>query len=73
MFFEWLAEHRPDLVARYKQLYRKGAYASVEERRRLAKLICGPDLEPGQRMRGHSIEPPVPDELRRETAQQRLF
>ena len=56
MFFEWLAEHRPDLVARYKQLYRKGAYASVEER-----------------MRGHSIEPPVPDELRRETAQQRLF
>ena len=73
VFFEWLAEHRPDLVARYKQLYRNGAYAPVEERKRLAKLIGGPDLEPGQRMRGQSIEPPATGRPRREIAQQRLF
>jgi DNA repair photolyase len=73
VFFEWLAEHRPDLVARYKQLYRNGAYAPVEERKRLAKLIGGPGLEPGQRMRGQSIEPPATGRPRREIAQQRLF
>jgi DNA repair photolyase len=73
VFFEWLAEHRPDLVARYKQLYRNGAYAPVEERRRLAKLIRGPDLEPGQRMRGQSIDPPATGRPRWEVAQQRLF
>ena len=73
LFFEWLAEHRPDLVARYRRLYRNGAYAPVEERRRLAKLIRGPDLEPGQGMRGQSIEPPATGRLRREIAQQRLF
>jgi DNA repair photolyase len=73
LFFEWLVEHRPDLVARYKHLYRKGAYAPVEERSRLAKLIRSPDLEFGQRTRGQSIEPPATGPLRRETAQQRLF
>ena len=32
-------EHRPDLVPRYRQLYRRGAYAPAEERRRLARLV----------------------------------
>jgi DNA repair photolyase len=73
VFFEWLAEHRPDLVARYKQLYRNGAYAQVEERRRLAKLVRGPDLEPGQRIRGQTIEPQATGPPRRGIAQQRLF
>ncbi len=52
LFFEWLTEHRPDLIPHYKQLYRRGAYAPPEERRRLASLIKGPDLPPGERMRG---------------------
>ena len=26
VFFEWLREHRPDLVPRYEKLYRRGAY-----------------------------------------------
>ena len=26
VFFDWLREHRPDLVARYEELYRRGAY-----------------------------------------------
>ncbi|MBV9464721.1 MAG: hypothetical protein JO169_01275, partial [Solirubrobacterales bacterium] len=52
LFFAWLREHRPDLISCYEQLYRKGAYATPEERRRLAGLVRGPDLSPEQRMRG---------------------
>jgi len=39
VFMGWLREQRPDLVARYEQLYRKGAYAPSEERRRLSRLV----------------------------------
>jgi DNA repair photolyase len=58
LFFEWLREHRPDLVPRYQQLYRRGAYAPPEERRRLSHLVKGPDLPPGERMRGRTERPP---------------
>jgi DNA repair photolyase len=44
LFFEWLREHRPDLVERYKRLYQRGAYMQPEERKRLAQLVKG--LEP---------------------------
>jgi DNA repair photolyase len=80
LFFEWLREHRPDLVARYAKLYQAGAYAPVSERRRLAELVAGPDKSPGERMRsrpmerfGHRSESPPPREPVRETSQQRLF
>ena len=49
LFFDWLAENRPDLVSRYRELYRNGAYAPVRERRRLARLVQGPELTPWQR------------------------
>jgi DNA repair photolyase len=39
VFMGWLHAHRPDLVPRYEQLYRRGAYAPVEERRRLSRLV----------------------------------
>jgi DNA repair photolyase len=52
LWFEWLREHRPDLVPRYERLYRRGAYAPVEERERLAQLVRGPDIAPGPRMQG---------------------
>ena len=42
------AEHRPDLVPRYSELYRRGAYAPQEERKRLARLVAGPDREPSE-------------------------
>jgi DNA repair photolyase len=51
LFFEWLRSHRPDLVDRYERLYRRGAYAHPDERRRLSELVKGPDLPPGERMR----------------------
>ena len=44
VFFDWLADYRPDLLPRYQELYRRGAYAPAPERRRLARLIRGPDL-----------------------------
>ena len=55
VFFEWLSAQRPDLVARYERLYKLGAYAPMQERRRLARLIRGPDRAPEDRGR------PLPD------------
>ena len=40
IFFDWLRRHRPDLVGRYEELYRRGAYAPAEERRRLGALVA---------------------------------
>ncbi|HLI60213.1 MAG TPA: radical SAM protein [Solirubrobacteraceae bacterium] len=39
VFMEWLRRERPELVDRYRELYRRGAYAPVAERRRLAALL----------------------------------
>lgn len=38
VFMDWLRAHRPDLVPRYEELYRRRAYAPPEERARLARL-----------------------------------
>lgn len=39
VFMEWLATERPALVARYEELYRRGAYAPKDERERLSALV----------------------------------
>jgi DNA repair photolyase len=39
VFMDWLKDQRPDLVPRYEQLYRRGAYAPRAERERLAALV----------------------------------
>jgi DNA repair photolyase len=39
VFMDWLKYSRPDLLARYEKLYRRGAYAPQEERERLARLV----------------------------------
>jgi DNA repair photolyase len=39
VFMAWLETARPDLVPRYRELYRRGAYAPAEERRRLARMV----------------------------------
>jgi DNA repair photolyase len=41
IFFDWLRSHRPELVPRYEELYRRGAYAAPAEQERLARLIRG--------------------------------
>jgi DNA repair photolyase len=52
LFFDWLREHRPDLLERYKRLYQRGAYADPDERRRLEQLVKRPDRPDGPFMRG---------------------
>jgi DNA repair photolyase len=39
IFMDWLGSQRPDLVERYEELYSRGAYAPVQERKRLAGLV----------------------------------
>ncbi len=73
VFMEWLTAHRPDLVGRYRELYRLGAYAPVAERRRLAGLISGPDLDPSERGRGSFLSPAQSAPMAREPDQGRLF
>src|SRR5690348_8985084 len=63
LFFEWLREHRPDLIPLYRRLYQRGAYVHPDERRRLSRLVKGPELPPGERMRGR-FEPSAANERR---------
>jgi DNA repair photolyase len=39
VFMDWLRSQRPDLVARYEELYRRRAYAPREERARLSRMV----------------------------------
>jgi DNA repair photolyase len=39
IFMDWLRAKRPDLLPRYRELYRQGAYAPREERERLSRLV----------------------------------
>jgi DNA repair photolyase len=60
IFFGWLREHRPDLVPRYEELYRRGAYAPKEEQRRIQELLRrGPAPRAGGRLAPR--EPPQPE------------
>jgi DNA repair photolyase len=52
LFTDWLRERHPDLVPRYSDLYRHGAYAPAHERRRLSRLVSGPDIASSRRARG---------------------
>ncbi len=56
LWFEWLREHRPDLIPRYEDLYRRGAYMPVPERERLSSLVRGPDQAPDERRRGRVVQ-----------------
>jgi DNA repair photolyase len=39
VFMGWLRAERPDLLPRYEELYRRGAYAPVAERERLSRMV----------------------------------
>jgi DNA repair photolyase len=39
VFMGWLSSERPDLLPRYEELYRRGAYAPQDERERLARMV----------------------------------
>ncbi len=42
IFFDWLREHRPDLVERYERLYARGAYLPADERRTIEVAAGAP-------------------------------
>jgi DNA repair photolyase len=42
VFFEWLREHRPELVERYEKLYARGAYLPADERRTIERAAGAP-------------------------------
>jgi DNA repair photolyase len=42
LMFEWLREHRPDLVPRYERLYASGAYVPAPERRKIEVAAGAP-------------------------------
>jgi DNA repair photolyase len=73
LFLDWLRDNRPELIPRYEELYARGAYAPAAERRRLAQLVQGPDLPPGERMRGRTERPPQRVPPRPALEQGRLF
>ena len=73
LWFEWLREHRPDLLPEYERLYRRGAYLPQAERERLSALARGPErtsrrrtlrgVDPGpgrEREAGRPADPPAP-------------
>jgi DNA repair photolyase len=79
LFFEWLREHRPDLIPRYERLYARGAYLPPAERERLAALVrnssgSAPDESPPMRGRLSAPTPkPTPATPSEPPPQQSLF
>ena len=51
VFFDWLREHRPDLLPRYEELYRRGAYLPEAQRREIERAAGAPWLRTGDRQR----------------------
>jgi DNA repair photolyase len=42
IFFDWLREHRPDLLGRYEELYAHGAYLRLADRRTIERAAGAP-------------------------------
>ena len=53
VFMGWMKEARPELVERYRDLYKKGAYAPASERERLAGLVRRKGKSTAFRLSGH--------------------
>jgi DNA repair photolyase len=66
-FLRWLASEHPSLVARYRDLYARGAYVTPEYsawlRERIAPLLRRHGLHPGgaARSESHVVVPDAPD------------
>jgi DNA repair photolyase len=78
VFFEWMQEHRPDLLNRYSKLYARGAYIPADERRAIELRAGAPWARRSERERyqhrgtGQRLEiaQPAP---RKEVRQDSLF
>jgi DNA repair photolyase len=56
VFMGWLEARRPDLVPRYRELYKRGANAPPDERRRLTQMVKRGQAAPSFRTHGHAPE-----------------
>jgi DNA repair photolyase len=56
IWFDWLRQHRPDLIPRYEELYARGAYLPSAERDRLSGMTKRGGAPPG-RFRGRDPAP----------------
>jgi DNA repair photolyase len=74
IWFDWLRQYRPDLVARYEELYERGAYMQPPERDRLsamARVGKGPmGRLRGRGKRDNAVRKAGPDRDRPEQARQ---
>ena len=73
VFMEWLRTQRPELVRRYVDLYRRGAYAPADERQRLARLVHRPGTKSRFRQLSKSPAKPLDQPIQTDAAQQSLF
>jgi DNA repair photolyase len=81
IFFEWLREHRPDLLDRYTRLYARGAYIPADERRAIELRAGAPWARLSDRERFQhrgtrhrlDVSAPAPAAPRREVRQESLF
>jgi DNA repair photolyase len=79
VFMDWMRSQRPDLVPRYEELYRRGAYAPREERARLSRMVRRGGSAGGfRRMRETSLGaerglPSAIDDFSRTQSQESLF
>jgi DNA repair photolyase len=66
VFFDWLREHRPDLLARYERLYARGAYIPADERRTIERAAGAPwaGRSPAARFRRRPDPPRSREEVR---------
>jgi DNA repair photolyase len=74
IFMDWLRSQRPDLVERYEELYRRGAYAPKEERERLSQLVRrGPGRARGFTRTRPGVDTPVGEGEPQELSQQQAL
>jgi DNA repair photolyase len=62
VFMDWLRTQRPDLVSRYEELYRRGAYVPQAERERLSRIVRRAGTPTGFRPVQPSPRPPASGE-----------
>jgi DNA repair photolyase len=78
IWFDWLRQHRPDLIPRYEELYERGAYLPSAERERLSRMtkrgdgasgrFRGRDPAAGRNQPGRGVRSEGRDRSRRERA-----
>jgi DNA repair photolyase len=66
VFMEWMKEARPELVERYRTLYKKGPYAPTSERERLAGLVRRKGKSTAFRLSGHEAADAPPKTVEQE-------